>query len=463
MELFNKSKITAPFFFLALALLATGLLFGLTGGLQYIIPGFLRNSFSFEKVRPLHVSSVVFWIITAAMGAVLYYLQEHTGRKLRYPLLVKVQFALFALAFTGILISYVYGIFGGREYWEFHPLFSIPILAGWILFMINFLSSIGSFRKQPVYIWMWITGLVFFLFTYMESNLWLFPYFRNNIILDMTIQWKSYGSMVGSWNMLIYGSSIYLIDKIAGNKKYSYSNIAFSLYFLGLFNLMFNWGHHIYTLPTYGYVKHIGYLVSMTELFLIGRILYLWRDSLSTAKKHIHNITYKFIIAADVWVFITLALAIFMSVPAFNVYMHGTHVVVGHTMGATIGINSMLLLAFIYDISANTCSSFVPFAKIINRGYRLMQYSLPVFFLSLVIAGFLKSKWQMTPTQVPFGTMMLALKPWFIGFVTAGIFLITGFLLVIYPAFVNLYSCYFKSQSVKSKKYGVHKPVLSVQ
>lgn len=60
---------------------------------------------------------------------------------------------------------------------------------------------------------MWLTGLFFFLFTYMESYLWLFPYFRNNVINDMTVQWKSYGSMVGSWNMLIYGCSIFLMEK----------------------------------------------------------------------------------------------------------------------------------------------------------------------------------------------------------------------------------------------------------
>ena len=55
-------------------MLTIGMLFGLTGGLQYIIPGFLKEHLSFEKVRPLHVSSVVFWIIIAAMGSVLTYM-----------------------------------------------------------------------------------------------------------------------------------------------------------------------------------------------------------------------------------------------------------------------------------------------------------------------------------------------------------------------------------------------------
>src|SRR5690606_10460691 len=126
--------------------------------------------------------------------------------------------------------------------------------------------------------------------------------------------------------------------------------------FTGLFNLMFNWGHHIYTLPTHSYVKHIGYAVSMTELVLLARIIFLWKQSLSTAKKNFHHAQYRFMAAADLWIFLTLTLAIAMSVPGINLYTHGTHVTVAHTMGATIGINSFLLLAIAFDILHNTRS-----------------------------------------------------------------------------------------------------------
>ena len=40
--------------------------------------------------------------------------------------------------------------------------------------------------------------------------------------------------------------------------------------------------------------------------------------------------------AADIWIFLTLVLAIAMSIPAINVYTHGTHITVAHTMGATM-------------------------------------------------------------------------------------------------------------------------------
>jgi hypothetical protein len=48
----NKAKFTPKVFILvALILLATGMFFGILGGLQYIIPGFLKEALSFENTR----------------------------------------------------------------------------------------------------------------------------------------------------------------------------------------------------------------------------------------------------------------------------------------------------------------------------------------------------------------------------------------------------------------------------
>ena len=443
--LHNKELSSSKLFILAgLLLLAAGMIFGLLGTLQYLLPGFLKETFSFEKIRPLHVSSVVFWIILAAMGGLLNYLQQYTGKKIWSPILLRFQLLLFSISVIVILISYCFGIFGGREYWEFNPVLALPILTGWILFLINFMMSVDTFRKQPVYIWMWMTGIIFFLFTFLESYLWIFPYFRNNVVNDMTIQWKSYGSMVGSWNMLIYGSSIFLMEKISGNKTYSRSPITFALYFTGLFNLMFNWGHHIYTLPTHAFVKHISYLVSMTELFILGKILLHWQSSVSTARKHFHHTAYRFLLSADIWIFLTLLLAIAMSVPAVNVFTHGTHVTVAHTMGATIGINSFLLLAIAFDLLHDTCLPFTNSTKWVNRGFWITNISLFVFWISLIGAGVLKAKWQMDPARAPFSNMMLQLRPFFISLFISGLALITGFLFILYPLIRNQCFCYLK-------------------
>lgn len=412
-----------------LILLALGLLFGLTGALQYLVPGLFKTHLSFEKIRPLHVSSVVFWILLSATGAVMGYVQEYTGKGLYSPLLARMQFYVFVITIPLILLSYCAGIFGGREYWEFHPLLAIPIALGWILFAYNLFRTLGTLRRQPVYVWMWFTGGIFFLFTFAESYLWLIPRFRDNIVNDMTVQWKSYGSMVGSWNMLIYGSSIYLMEKISDNKATARSPMAFVLYFTGLFNLMFNWGHHIYTVPTHGYIKHVSYLVSMTELFILGRMIWNWGSTLATAQKYLHIRSYRFMIAAELWVFLTLALAICMSVPAINVYTHGTHITVAHTMGATIGINSFLLLAIVYDQLKPERSSLKKRNDWLFTGANI---ALLAFWISLILAGIWKANWQMSSKDIPFSNMMMELRPYFIAFFVSGTLLAVFFLGTVY-------------------------------
>ncbi|MBE2246643.1 MAG: cbb3-type cytochrome c oxidase subunit I [Candidatus Competibacteraceae bacterium] len=431
----NSKPVSHYFLFFALILLACGVTYGTIGGLQYLIPGYLKETLSFEKTRPLHVSSVVFWIIIAAVGSMLSYLPQHTGKKIYSSMLARIQLMLMIGAALAITIGYYAGIFGGREYWEFPPLFSLPIIIGWLLLIYNYISSIGNLFKQPVYVWMWLTGVLFFLFTYLESLLWVIPYFRSHVINDMTIQWKSYGSMVGSWNMLIYGCGIFLMDKISGEKKYSYSSIAFLLYFIGLFNLMFNWGHHIYTLPTHAYVKHISYIVSMTELLLLGRIIYKWKDSVSTARKYFYYLPFRFMVAADIWIFLTLSLALAMSVPAINVFTHGTHITVAHTMGATIGINTFMLLAFVFDILGEKSYYVKQNRKSIMIGFWSANISLFIFWISLIGAGITKAIWQMKSNQEIFGEMMKNLWPYFLSFVIAGFVLATAFWIMIVPLF----------------------------
>ena len=432
----NKDNVFRGYTIAGLSLLLLGLLFGVVGSLQYTIPGFLRDLLSFEKIRPLHVSSVIFWIILISTGSVLFYLRE-SGRPISSKVAV-VQLLLKITAVVAIAVAYFNGLFGGREYWEFPPVLALFILLAWLLFAVNVLRAVRSVRQQPVYIWMWLTGAIGFLFTFSESYLWLIPYFKEHVVLDMTVQWKSYGSMVGCWNMLVYGLGLYLVEKISEDKSYGRSRLAFLMFFLGFFNLLFNWSHHVYTLPISPYIKHIGYAVSMTELIILGRIIYKWRGTLSTHQKHKHHLAFRFLMAADYWIFFNVFLATLISIPAINVYTHGTHITVAHVMGATIGINSMLLLACIFDQASAPQNTTLQFRGFVSVGFWMVNVALTVFIISLLSTGVLRAYWQMDPTPIPFSELMKQSIPFFILFATAGFFLLVGFSMIGYKLLQTL-------------------------
>jgi nitric oxide reductase subunit B len=436
------------FFLTSVSMLILGLAFGILSAITYVAPDFLKESLGFVSLRPLHVSSAIFWIILGATGCVYSGVKNVANTDPSNPASF-VQWLLWIIAIGAILFSYFRKDFGGREYWEFNPVWALPILLAWVIFLFNYISIVRKVKEWPVYMWMWFTGIVFFLFTFVENYLWLFPYFREHFITDTTIQWKVNGSLVGSWNQLLYGTAFFLMDKIAGNRSTGRNKVAFAMYFLGLFNLMFNWGHHIYTLPTEKHVKYIGYAVSMTEWIFFARIVYDWRKTLTAIRAGHPGMPYRFLMAADIWVFLNMAQAIAMSIPFINRFTHGTHITVAHAMGTTIGINSMILLAACFEFAHARVMEFD--RRWLKISFWTFQFSLLLFWLSLNAMGIMKGYWQLSMHRESYSSMMLSLRPMFFVFISAGcgLFLSLGY-------FVTLLVKIFSKQIIYSYKIITH-------
>lgn len=419
----SQSGIGKLFLSTALVMLVLGLSLGILAGIFYLHPKVLSWLPNFQVLRPMHVSAAIFWIVSGAIGCV-YYGMLGVANKPMSANMGFVQWLLWVIAILGVFYSYFNKDFGGREYWEFNPKWALPIAIAWCLLLINFTRAIYRLKHWPVYVWMWLTGIVFFLFTFLENYLWVFPYFRENIVKDMTIQWKVNGSLVGAWNQILYGTAFFLMDKIEGVRKVGASKVVFTMFFLGLFNLMFNWGHHIYTLPTQPYIRYIGYAVSMTEWVFFIRIVITWKKSVSDIQRNYHYFPYRFLMAADIWVFLNMGQAILMSIPAINRYSHGTHVTVAHAMGTTIGINSMILFAACFEFIGNKLTMNKTKMRVLNLAFWFAQVGLFVFWLSLNLAGVKKAIWQTTENHGSYSKMMDSLFPYFSCFFIAGIFLL---------------------------------------
>jgi nitric oxide reductase subunit B len=419
------------FILLGLLALITSLGFGALGAFKYLYPEFL-DALPFHKIRPIHVSLSVSWIFLAAVGGIYYYLPHFCKLSLYSVRAARWHFWIFLLTGLAILASYLAGKFGGREYFEFPPILSVPILLSWILFGVNYFKTVLQRRTAwPVYYWMWGTGIVFFFLTYTEAHLWLIPYFRDNMVREITVQWKSYGALTGSWNMLVYGTAIFLMEKISGEEGMAQSKLAFSLFFLGLFNLMFGWAHHVYPVPAAQWIRTFAYIVSMTELLILGKIIWDWRSSLPTYRRHQHRHAFRFLIAADFWIFINLILALIISIPAANLFTHGTHVTVAHAMGTTIGINTMILLASVFFTIEEKLGLAWENRIVapVRAGFWLANVSLAVFFTSLLAAGLGRG----TYSGGSFAEMTDSIEPFLLVFAGSGVCLMVGLWLILVP------------------------------
>jgi nitric oxide reductase subunit B len=426
-----KKEIGVVFIFLAVIALLLGLLWGSVAAFQFVYPGFF-DAVPFFKMRPLHVSFVVSWIFLSAIGGIYYYLTTHFKIQLFSRKMAVAHAWVFCI--TGALITacYLSGKFGGREYWEFPAILAIPVFISWVLFGVNYFKTIVKRTGAwPVYLWMWGTGICFFLFTFSESYLWLFPYFRNNIVRDLTVQWKAYGALVGSWNMLVYGTAMFVMEKVKGDTRVAHSRLAFAMFFLGLANLMFGWAHHLYIVPTAPWIRYLSYAISMSELLIFAKIIFNWKKGLSEARRDFYFIPYRFLVASNLWIFLNLTLALIISIPAINIFTHGTHITVAHAMGSAIGINTMILLAsvllIIGEATGHTFSTIQK--KTINAGFWITNISLFLFCLCLILAGIEKGK-LVIENQLTFQAIMEKIRPWLVTFAFAGLGIFTGLLLV---------------------------------
>ncbi len=336
-------------------LLATGVL-----GVLYYIPGagpiLHARGIDFSTLRPIHTIFASAWIFLGGIAVVHHYIQDHAppvtaAERFR----LRLQVGLWAVAGGGVLLTLGFGITSGREYMGFHPAFSIPILAGWILFAINFFAATRrGFWERPVYVTMWGVGVLFFLLTFVEAHLWLLPEVFRSPIVDLRIQWKATGTLVGSFNLFVYGSLYDLGEKLSGDKRYARSRLAYALLGVGLLNSFTNFAHHTYHVPQSETIKWISFLVSMTEVLILARVVW---DLASMAGRHsggAFNAARYFLHAAKWWTCGMLLSAVLISVPPVNSIVHGTHVVTAHAMGSEIGIDSMVLFAAITWILAET-------------------------------------------------------------------------------------------------------------
>jgi len=319
------------------------LLLILCAGLLGVAAFFEPAGLDLRAPRVLHTTFVAAWMVLTGLSVVMHWLARQAAMDSADRLRVGFGLVCFAVAGLGVLLTVPAGVLSGREYLGFHPLLGVPILAGWLAIAATFFRHAApGLTGRPVYVLMWAVGFVFFTVTFCEQYLWLLPEVFADPIVDRRIQWKATGTLVGACNLFVYGAALYIGEQICGDSSHSRSRAAFWLFALGLLNSFVNFGHHTYHLPQSHLVKWIAFVVSMTEIAVL--LVVLQGISCATRGGGLPGLLLRM---SKWWTAGILVSAILMSVPPLNALIHGTYVVAGHAMGATIGIDTMVLLGVV--------------------------------------------------------------------------------------------------------------------
>lgn len=384
-----------PLLWLFLLSLGAGALTVISGSVAVLVyteyePWLRSKGLTLQHLRPLHETLSFAWVFLGGVSVVYSFLSWSHGplaagvvRRLR------LHVVLWFAAGVGIIATILSGRVTGREYLGYPWWFSIVIFVGWLLFAKNFFAVAGTrLHGQPAYLYMWAVGIPLFVVTYLEAHLYLLEPVSARPVRDIALQWKSYGVMVGSFNQIAYGALMWLSTRVQGSDAYARSNTAFSLFFIGLLNTFTNYGHHTYHLPQSPWIHWISFLVSMLEVIILAKVLIdvlrlprLSREELPGPQLFMRLSTF--------WTLFMLTQSVCISIPPLNTFIHGTHVVVAHSMGSMIGIDTMILLAcfaWIVQQVAGPTQRAVG-GKGVAMVARIANVFLMVFWLSFLARG----------------------------------------------------------------------------
>ncbi|MHC5062824.1 MAG: cbb3-type cytochrome c oxidase subunit I, partial [Planctomycetota bacterium] len=383
---------------MALASVAFAIVAGAFSVLHYIpeVSVMLESAgLGLTKLRPLHTAFASVWIYGAAVAVIYHYLHKQGGG-LSSGDIKRFWFhtACWLTAGVGILVTLLAGIFSGREYVGFNESFSAILLLGWFAFAWTFLRRLAKgFWAQPIYIYFWTIGVLYFIYTFVEWHAYLLPSVGENPVRDLQLQWKSCGTLVGSFNFLVYGCLVYASERLSGDKTYGQSATAFGLFFVGCLNSFTNFAHHTYHLPGDHWVKWIAFVVSMLEGIILLHLIYGITQMLKNKQQDgEYSASTGYMVSAKWWTTIMLVGGIAISVPQFNSLIHGTHMVVGHAMGTELGIDTMILFgAVTYLLSDLYRSCPQALARLSNpavrRQTRLLNWAMALLVTWLSVSG----------------------------------------------------------------------------
>ncbi|HED66335.1 MAG TPA: hypothetical protein ENJ09_12375 [Planctomycetes bacterium] len=385
----------------ALTCVVLSVLVGALGALSYI-PGISAHlvplGLSLVQLRPLHTTFASAWIFLGVTAGVYRYLFDTFGEPSASDMRrFRAQMVLWGLAGLGILVTLPFGVTSGREYLGFHPAFSAMIAAGWILFAWTFFAKVArGFFARPVYVYMWTVGLLLFLWSFAEGHAYLLSSVRHQPVVDLQVQWKSCGTLVASFNQMVYGCLIYLGAKKSGDMSLGHSRSSFALFGIGVLNSFTNYAHHTYHLPQAHLIKWIAFSVSMLEIVLLLVVLREVASALQVRRRMYARgpgLCDGLVILSKRWNVFLLSLALIISVPPWNALVHGTHVVMAHAMGSELALDSYILIAlFAYLLASIFPKREVQWGIIdadsARRTAALMNLALMGLVATLLASGF---------------------------------------------------------------------------
>jgi nitric oxide reductase subunit B len=381
---YKSQKIAAAYWYVALALFAAQITFGLVVGYIYVNPNFLSELVPFHVARMIHTNALIVWLLLGFFGAAYYIIPEEAEREIHSEKLAYIQLAILVLGATAAVLGYLFRIHNGREFLEQPTWVKLGIVVAALIFLYNITMTVLQGRKTAItnVLLLGLWGIaVFFLFSL---------YNPSNLVLDKIYWWYVVHIWVeGVWELVMASVLAYVMLKLTGVDREVVEKWLYVIVALALFTGLLGTGHHYYWIGTPGYWQWIGSVFSTLEVLpFFAMVLFTFTMVWKGQRDHPNKAALLWSLGCSVLAFFGAGVWGFLHTLApINYLTHGTQITPAHGhlafFGAYVALNLTIMTYALPHIKGRE-----PYNQVINMiSFWLMSGGMAFMTFTLTAAG----------------------------------------------------------------------------
>ncbi len=381
---YKSQSIAAAYWYVALALFAAQITFGLVIGYIYVNPNFLSELVPFHVARMIHTNALIVWLLLGFFGAAYYIIPEEAEREIHSVPLAYAQLAILVLGATAAVVGYLFRIHEGREFLEQPTWVKLGIVVAALMFLYNVTMTVLQGRKTAItnVLLLGLWGIaVFFLFSL---------YNPSNLVLDKLYWWYVVHIWVeGVWELVMASILAYVMLKLTGVDREIVEKWLYVIVALALFTGLLGTGHHYYWIGLPAYWQWIGSVFSTLEVLpFFAMVLFTFIMVWKGQREHPNKAALLWSLGCSVLAFFGAGVWGFLHTLApINYLTHGTQVTPAHGhlafFGAYVALNLTIMTYAFPHLKGRE-----PYNQVLNMiSFWLMSAGMAFMTFTLTFAG----------------------------------------------------------------------------
>lgn len=342
---YESQKVAYWFFATSMLLVSLQIIYGFIMGFDRIGYDVLHDFIPFHAARATHINLLVVWLLSGFMGAAYYIIPDESEIELWNVKLAYVQLVTLILVGVTAVIGFHINWWEGRKFLEIPRELDFLVVFNVLAFLFNIIMTQIKGKKHTTTSLVLITGLVLSALLYIPGMIWF-----DNQTLDSFFRWWVVHLWVeGVWELIMGGILAFLLIKLTGVDREVIEKWLYVIIGLTFISGILGTGHHYFYIGAPKYWLMIGGIFSALEpLAFLGMALFAINMYRKAGREHPNKLALYWTLGTAITSFVGAGLLGFAhTLPAVNLYTHGTLITAMHGHLAFWGAYAMLILAMI--------------------------------------------------------------------------------------------------------------------